>query len=344
MNDCARRLDAIDRLRLANLPTPIEEAPGLAAHAGLARLLVKRDDTTGLALGGNKARKLEYELAAAVRQGCDVLVTVGGTQSNHAAMTAAAARRLGLGVRLVLGGPGFERFEGNLLLDLLYGAEIRYLVDDDDNDHLAAAMDAWVAELRRDGHLPFALPVGGSTGAGVLGYVRAVRELAEQLGPGPVQLVTAVGSCGTLAGLTLGARCFLPRARVVGVSVSRTAAAIRERTAELAHEGARLLEVADPPAAGEIECDDAYAGEYGVPTAAGQEAILAAARLAGLVLDPVYTGKAMAGLLDLARRRVLDPEVPVVFVHTGGQPIAFAFAGAFAGEAACTMIRRHGDA
>jgi 1-aminocyclopropane-1-carboxylate deaminase/D-cysteine desulfhydrase-like pyridoxal-dependent ACC family enzyme len=248
------------------------EAPRLAQHAGLARLMIKREDKTGLAMGGNKARKLEYDLAEAVRQGCDVLVTIGGTQSNHAVMTAAAARRLGLEVKLVLGGPDFTRFDGNLLLDVLFGAEIRYLVDDDDNDSLASAMGEWVRELRAAGRNPFALPIGGSTGAGALGYVRAMRELAGQIGDGPVQIVTAVGSCGTLAGLNLGARCFLPRARVVGVSVSRTAGAVAERTVELVAEAAQLLGIEAPMSASEVECHDAYAGDWS-PDPAGQDAI-----------------------------------------------------------------------
>jgi D-cysteine desulfhydrase family pyridoxal phosphate-dependent enzyme len=340
MTDLAGRLDAVERVRLADLPTPVEEAPRLAEHAGLARLLIKRDDKTGLALGGNKARKLEYDLAVAVRESADVLVTIGGWQSNHAAMTAAAGRRLGLETKLVLGGPDFERFDGNLLLDVIFGAEIRYLVDDDANESLAAAMDDWVRELRRAGRKPHALPIGGSTGAGALGYARAVLELAGQLGDSPVQLVTAVGSCGTLAGLILGARCFLPRARVVGVSVSRAASAIAERTAELVRDGARLLGIESSVSTGDVECHDGYAGGYGVPTPAGQDAILTAARLQGLILDPVYTGKAMSGLLGLARRRVLDPAVPVVFLHTGGSPITFAFEHAFRDHAVCTKIRR----
>ena len=335
----AARLDAVERLPLATLPTPLEEAPRLAIHAGLDRLLIKRDDRTGLALGGTKARKLEYDLPEAVRRGSDLLITIGGTQSNHAAMTAAAARRLGLGVKLVLGGPDFARFDGNLLLDTLFGAEIRYLVDDDDNDSLAAAMAAWVEELRAAGRRPFALPIGGSTGRGALGAVQAVRELATQLGDGPLQIVSAVGSCGTFAGLWLGARCFLPGSRVVGISISRRMDAATRRAAELAGEAAERLGLGLQPNAREFECHDAYAGEYGVPTAAGQEAIRAAARLEGLVLDPVYTGKAMSGLLDLARRQVLDPGLPVVFLHTGGTAIAFAFEGEARAEAVVTRIR-----
>ena len=333
-------LDAVPRVPLALLPTALQEAPRLAAHLGLGRLLVKRDDTTGLAMGGNKARKLEYDLAPALARGCDVVVTVGGTQSNHAVLTAAAARRLGLDVKLVLGGPDFTRTQGNLLLDVLLGAEIRYLVDDDANDSLAAAMDAWVLELRRAGRRPLALPIGGSTGAGALGYVRAVRELAHQLGTGAVQIVTAVGSCGTFAGLNLGARLFLPQARIVGISISRTAREIATRTVELMREAAELIGA--DPGQGEdtIECTDDYVHENGVATPAGLAAIRAAARLEGLLLDPVYTGKSMAGLLDLARRGVLDPAVPTVFLHTGGVPIVFAFENAFRDQAVCTKINR----
>jgi len=340
VGDLSARLDAVARVPLASLPTPVEELPRLAARAGLARLLVKRDDRTGLALGGNKARKLEYDLAGAAAAGADLLVTVGGTQSNHAAMTAAAARRLGLDVKLVLGGPDFERFEGNLLLDLLFGAEIRYLVDDDEDASLAGAMETWAEELRAEGRRPFPLPLGGSSGAGALGYVRAVREIAGQLGDGPVQIVTAVGSCGTLAGLALGARLFLPRARVIGISVSRTSAAIAERTTRFAREAAALLGVETPLGEPDVESHDVYRGEYGAPTPAGQEAIRAAARLEGLPLDPVYTGKSMSGLLDLARRRELDPGVPVLFLHTGGLPIAFAFESAFHHQALCTKVHR----
>ena len=297
--------------------------PRLAKHLGLGKLFVKRDDGTGLAIGGNKARKLEYDFAPILAGGYDVVVTVGGAQSNHAAMTAAAARRLGLDVKLVLGGPAVTRPRGNMLLDAVYGAEVRYLLDDDDNDSLAAAMEEWVVELRRDGKRPYALPIGGSSGLGALGYVRAMRELAAQVGPGPFQVVTAVGSCGTFAGLALGARLFAPSARVVGISVSRTARQIAERTSELVTESAAILGIS-PPSGGALECHDGFHESYGVATASGAEAIHVSARLEGLLLDPVYTGKSLAGLFALARAGALEPGVPVVFLHTGGLPILFA--------------------
>lgn len=333
MRSAGEVLDAVGRVPLANLPTPLLEAPRLASLLGLSRLLVKRDDATGLAMGGNKARKLEYDLAPVLAQGCDVVVTVGGAQSNHAAMTAAAARRLGLDVKLVLGGPDFARLRGNMLLDAVYGAEVRYLVDDDDNDSLAAAMDDWVRELRDEGRRPYALPLGGSTGLGALGYVRAMRELAGQVGEKACQVVTAVGSCGTLAGLHLGARLFLPGARVVGISVSRGAGQVGIRTAELVAEASAQLGIDPPPTAAGLEIHDGFHGSYGVATESGMEAIRTCAHLEGLLLDPVYTGKAMAGLFGLARSRALDPALPVVFLHTGGLPILFAFGDDLSGDA-----------
>jgi len=323
VKSAADALDAVPRVALARLPTPLEEMPRLARHLGLARLLVKRDDATGLAMGGNKARKLEYDFAPILAGGHDVVVTIGGAQSNHAAMTAAAARRLGLDVKLVLGGPNVTHLEGNMLLDAVYGAEVRYLLDDDNNDSLAAAMDAWVAELRRDGRRPYELPIGGSSGLGALGYVRAMRELAGQAGPDPFQLVTAVGSCGTFAGLNLGAPLFAPHTRVIGISVSRTARQIADRTAELASESAEILGIALPDL-GALEVHDGFHERYGVATESGADAIRISARLEGLLLDPVYTGKSMAGLFALARSGALDPGIPVVFLHTGGLPILFA--------------------
>ncbi len=333
--------DAIPRIPLAHLPTPLEEAPRLAAHLGLSRLLVKRDDQTGLAMGGNKARKLEYDFAEAVRRGCDLVVTVGGTQSNHARMTAAAARKLGLDVKLVLGGSDLNGCQGNMLLDALLGAEIRYLVDDDANNSLASAMHAWVAELEQQGRRPYAIPVGGSTGLGSLGYVLAMQELAGQLGNHPVQIVLAVGSCGTLAGTLLGCRLFLTGARVIGISVSRTSAQIKAQTVALVDEAARLLKLAHNVTETSVEVYDTYFQEYGAFTKPAEEAITTCAKLEGLLLDPVYTGKAMAGLMDLARSGVLTKDVPVVFIHTGGLPILFAYGPQLQHLASLTRIPPH---
>jgi D-cysteine desulfhydrase family pyridoxal phosphate-dependent enzyme len=331
-------IDEIDRVQLTHLPTPLEEAPHLAKHVGLSRLFIKRDDLTSLAMGGNKARKLEYDFAEALTRGCDVVVTVGGVQSNHARMTAAAARKLGLDAKLVLGGPDFHEYQGNLLLDVILGAEIRFLKNNDNNEDLESAMDEWVLELQKKGRKPYAIPIGGSTGRSALGYVRAMRELAGQLGPGPAQIVLAVGSCGTFAGAILGAQLFMPHARVVGISVSRSSREIAKRTVEIMAESARLLRSDLGLTQEDIESYDHYFQDYGVITESGKEAILTSARLEGLVLDPVYTGKAMAGLMDLTRKDVLDKSVPTVFIHTGGLPILFAFEEKFRSDAACTKM------
>ncbi len=331
-------IDKIHRQRLADLPTPLEDAPRLARHLGISRLLIKRDDQTGLAMGGNKARKLEYDFAEIVRQGCDVVVTVGGAQSNHARMTAAAARKLGMDAKIVLGGPDFEEFQGNMLLDVLLGAEIRFLKNNDANDDLTAAMDEWILDLRSQGRRPYGIPVGGSTGLGSLGYVRAMRELSDQFGQDPVQIVLAVGSCGTLAGTLLGAHLFMPRARVIGISISRTSEQIAVQTAALVREGADLLNLMDFPTQHRVETYDTYFREYGAFTESAREAILLSARLEGLLLDPVYTGKSMAGLIDLARKGVLNRDIPTIFIHTGGLPILFAYEPQFRSLAWCTKF------
>ncbi|MEJ5297620.1 MAG: D-cysteine desulfhydrase family protein [Armatimonadota bacterium] len=329
------KLDELPRMTLAHIPTPLEEAPRLAGHLGLNRLLIKRDDQTGLALGGNKARKLEYLMAEAIQAGSDIVLTDGGPQSNHARMTAAAARKLGLDVALVLGGPDFQEFQGNLLLDILMGAPIRFLKDQDVPE-MEAEMARLAEELRHQGRRPYIVPIGGSTPIGACGYVRGMRELAGQLGDEKVQIILPVGSCGTLAGCVLGARLFLPGSTVIGISVSRKSAPLRARTAEIASECAELLGVPERFSPDDIVAYDQYYGPaYGVPTPEGRDAIITSARLEGLLLDPVYTGKAMAGLFDLARKGALDNRRPVVFLHTGGVAALFAFEPLFRDLAVC---------
>ncbi len=328
----------IPRVYLANLPTPFEEAPRLARKIGLSKLFIKRDDLTGLAGGGNKARKLEYDLAEVIRGGYDVVITVGGIQSNHARMTAAACRKLGIDIKLVLGGPDFTIPQGNLLLDALFGAEIRYLVDDDANDNLTSAMEKWADELMQNGRKPFIIPIGGSTGLGAIGYVNAMQELSEQFGNEKVQIILGVGSCGTVAGVILGSRIFMPNARVIGVSVSRTAEAIKQRTKEIIHESATLVDYKVNVNDLSIECYDDCHIEYGMMTKSGELAISECANLEGILLDPIYTGKVMAGLIDLARKKIIDKNIPVIFIHTGGMPIIFSFASELGAKINCTKI------
>lgn len=333
-------LDRIPRIPLATLPTPLDKAERLAAKIGLKELFIKRDDLTGLAGGGSKARKLEYDFAAILGGGYDVVITTGGIQSNHARMTAAAARKLGLDIKLVLGGPDFEIPKGNLLLDVLFDAEIRYLVDDDDNESLMAAMNKWAAELSRKGHKPYIIPIGGSTALGALGYVRALQEISRQITRKKFQIILAVGSCGTYAGTILGSKIFLPEARVIGVSVSRTVQAIKERTSEIVRGSAELIKYKIDPDELSLECYEDYFTEYGIMTPAGKKAIIDCANLEGILLDPVYTGKAMAGLTELVNQKVINKDIPVIFLHTGGLPILFSFEADLGSKIRCTKIYR----
>lgn len=332
------RLDKIPVIKLSNLPTPLEEAPRLAEKIGLSKLLIKRDDLTGLAGGGNKARKLEYDFAEIIHGGYDVVITAGGIQSNHARITAAAACKLGIDVKLALGGPDFLIPQGNLLLDVIFGAEIRYLVDDDANDHLTLTMERWADELKRKGHKPFIIPIGGSTGLGALGYVKAMRELSEQFGSEKVQIILGVGSCGTFAGTILGTKIFMSDARVIGISVSRSVEAIKKRTKEIIEESAAIIDYKFNAKDAVIECYDNYYVEYGMLTKSGVQAISECARLEGILLDPIYTGKVMGGLIDLTRKNIVDKNIPVVFIHTGGMPIIFSFENKLGKNINCTKI------
>jgi D-cysteine desulfhydrase family pyridoxal phosphate-dependent enzyme len=321
-------LDRFPRIPLAHLPTALEPAPRLGAAIGLPKLWLKRDDCTGLAMGGNKARKLEYLLAEAVEQRADVLLTCGGVQSIHARMTAAAACKLGMASVLFLCDPPPAVEQGNLLLDRLFGAEVRFLPGAPISDS-NAAMEAEAAELRARGRRPYIFPVGGSTPLGCLGYVRAVRELAEQAREQGLRIdaitITA-GSTGTLAGTLLGARAFLPETRVYGISVSPRAEAGQRKCAGIIRDAAELLGADWRPEPAEVPVLDDWLGPaYGIPTPEGLEALRLAARLEGVLLDPVYTGKALAGTRGLAARSDLQPHETVVFWHTGGAPALFAF-------------------
>jgi D-cysteine desulfhydrase family pyridoxal phosphate-dependent enzyme len=319
-------LDNIPRLSLGNLPTPLDEAPRLGRDIGLRRLLIKRDDLTGLGLGGNKVRKLEFLLADAVKERADVILTDGGPQSNHARLTAAAARLIGRDSVLFLGGPRFERFDGNLLLDIIFGAEIRYMPDATVGQ-MEDAMNMAAIEMRIEGKRPYVIPIGGSSPVGALGYVSAIRELAEQLGEDKnPQIFLAVGSGGTLAGVTLGVRLFLPEARVIGISVGKVGKSFQQVAKDVAEGAAELIGEKQTFDTGDIEVSEDYLGKrYGVPSEAGIQAIFRSARTEGIVLDPVYTGKAMSGLIGYAEKGLIDPERTTIFLHTGGSPALFAF-------------------
>jgi D-cysteine desulfhydrase family pyridoxal phosphate-dependent enzyme len=315
-------LERVPRLELAITPTPLQETPRLAAAIGLDRLLVKRDDNTGLALGGNKARKLEYLVAAAARDGADILLTVGAPQSNHCRCTAAAARAAGMDAHFVFNGRPIDEVQGNLLLDRLLGATWSFSPDRPAAERMAEMAE----ELRAAGRRPYVIPGGGSNGLGALGYVRCALELHEQLtgrGDRPRYIVCAGGSCGTLSGLTLGFALAGSDAHVVGVSISNSVPDRVARCRAIMAESCEHLDLALPDAAPVIW--GGYVGPgYGIPTELSSRALAMAARSEGLILDPVYTAKAFGGLIgEVEAGRVKRDEL-VVFVHTGGTPALFA--------------------
>ena len=317
------KLADVPRFRLGALPTPLQPAPRLSEALG-APVLIKRDDLTGLGLGGNKVRKLEYLVADALDRGADVLVTGGGPQSNHTALTVLAARRAGLEARLVFyGRPRAGPPEGNGLLNELSAAEITY-TGDEDRSSVDPALEDTALQLRAAGRRPYVIPRGGATPLGCVGYVLASLELAAQLaerGVSPTTLIVATGSCGTQTGLVVGARWLQASYRVLGVTVSRPRAECLERIRTLGQACAELLGL-EVGALDEVEVADGYLGPgYGKPSREGRAATELVARTEGLLLDPVFTAKAMAALVDLA------PDIgggPVVFLHTGGAPAAFA--------------------
>ncbi|MGQ0805397.1 MAG: 1-aminocyclopropane-1-carboxylate deaminase/D-cysteine desulfhydrase [Actinomycetota bacterium] len=316
------RLTEADRVPLAHLPTPLEPMDRLAEWLGGPRLLVKRDDLTGLALGGNKARKLEYLCAEALAQGCDTLVTGGGHQSNHVRMTAAAANRLGLDCHLAVGGHEPSVLSGNLLLDVVLGATLHY-TGAQAYYETESAIEELAAKLAKEGRRPFAMPIGGASVTGAASYVAAADELRSQLaadGDGRVDwVVVANGSGGTHAGLLAGLE---PDTRVLGVDVGTRPdldTVIPRLAAEAAAYAGRETPTTEPIV------DHTHFGEgYGRVTDEALEAIRQTARCEGQILDPVYTGKAMAGLIGWVREGKMTADDTVVFWHTGGAVALFA--------------------
>jgi D-cysteine desulfhydrase/L-cysteate sulfo-lyase len=327
-----------DTIRLAALPTPFEPLANLSQSLSSGgrgpSIWMKRDDCTGFAGGGNKVRKLEHLVADALKRGADTLVTLGAIQSNHARQTAAAAARHGLGCVLLLtdsvaGRSEAYRANGNRLLDRIFGAEIRLLAASEDS---AAAAAETVAALSAQGRTPYLIPVGGSNALGSLAYRDALLELAAQAQRESRQIdhiVLPTGSGGTHAGILAGVEEAGLPCRVHGISVSRPSGQARAIVSGLVQEIV-ALEGRERGGAADPEVDDSQVGTgYGQPTAAMVEAVELVARTEGILLDPVYTGKAMAGLLARARSGAFAPGETVVFWHTGGAPGLFAYPEAF---------------
>lgn len=314
-------MNKIPRLKFAHLPTPIEELPRLSDLLGGPRLLVKRDDQTGLAFGGNKTRKLEFLVAEAQEQGAKTLISGGALQSNHCRQTAAAAARYGFDCILVLNGEMPDKPSANLLLDQLFGAEIVTIPDRNERDRvLQETFDKAVA----DGRKPYLVPYGGSSPTGALGYAFAVEEFMKQ-NVRADWIVFGTSSGGTHAGLVLGQRVFGFKGKVLGISIDESEEWLKSRVSKLASEASEKLgERIEFNSAGVLANADYCRAGYGVLTDAEREAVNLFAKYEGLLLDPVYTGRAAAGMIDLIRKGYFKKSETVLFWHTGGQPALFA--------------------
>ncbi len=320
------RLDDLEPLTLGHTPTPLEPLPRLTALLDGPELWVKRDDLTGIATGGNKVRKLRFLLADAIRTQADVVITAGAVQSNHTRQTAALAAQLGISCVLILKGePPQHTMQGNYLLDHILGAEVRWSGE----RTIAEVFDEEATTLRAKGHQPYIVPFGGSNEIGVCGYVSAMAELTQQT---PTHnshfdvIVVASGSGGTQAGMILGARALGYNSRIQGISVFAPAVTLRERVAQLATGSAKLLHLDIIFTAEDVEISDAYlGGGYGVVGDLEREAIALAGRTEGLLVDPVYTGRALGGVIDMIRKSTLSKGQRVLFWHTGGIPALFAY-------------------
>ncbi len=327
------RLAGFPRLGLANLPTPLEPMQRLTVHLGGPRLWVKREDATGLGFGGNKLRKLDYVLHEALSRGADTIVSGGVVQSNSQRQVAAAAAKLGLACHLAVyhgrlepPTPEYER-SGNAFLNRLFGAHFHDVPWTGERN---AAIRALVADLEAKGHKPYFVPYGVSNALGAIGYATTISEIesqSAQLGFTPTAIVHCTGSAGTQAGLVVGAAVAMPSTRIVGIDIDAEPARVRADVVTLAQEASNRLDV--PFGATSVEVVAGHAGPaYGVPHQATIEAIRLAGRLEALPLDPVYSGKGLAGLIALIRERRWRQDEDVVFVHTGGVPALFAYQSA----------------
>ena len=320
-----QNLTRFPRLEFIGAPTPLEYLPRFSDYLG-RDIFIKRDDVTPMAMGGNKLRKLEFLAADALREGADTLITAGAIQSNHVRQTAAVAAKLGLHCVALLENPIGTQAEnyltnGNRLLLDLFNVQVEMVEALTDP---TAQLDELATRLEAQGFRPYVIPVGGSNALGALGYVESALEIAQQC-EGAVSLssvVVASGSAGTHAGLAVGLEQLLPDVELIGVTVSRSVADQKPKVVTLQQVAEQLA----LKATADIQLwDDYFAPGYGTPNEEGMDAVKLLARLEGILLDPVYTGKAMAGLIDGIEQKRFKDEGPILFVHTGGAPALFAY-------------------
>ena len=318
-----KNINDLPRVSLGVFPTPFYKLESISAKYG-KNIWIKRDDMCGVALGGNKVRKLEFLLADAKAQGCDTVFTTGGAQSNHAMLTAACAARLGMKCILILKKRGVTEHKGNLVLDDIYGADVRFM-NTDSYDDIYAEMHRGGEELAKEGHKSYYIPVGGSNPLGAVGYVNGVREFTVQALAAGIRvghIVSATGSGGTTAGLLLGAKLFQPGVKVTGIGVDNDP--FEEIVPDLAAKAADILECSFEREQDDFEMVYHVGQGYAIPNAEDTPYIEELARMEGILLDPVYTGKAWAGMLKLLKDGYFGDEDNIVFVHTGGAAALFA--------------------
>lgn len=311
------------RVKLAHLPTPIEKLERMSKFLVGPQIYIKRDDFTGSEISGNKVRKLEFSLGEAKRQGADMLITCGGLQSNHARATAVAAAKMGISSCLILRGAPMEEPDGNYLLDLLLGAKVKFITPDQYRYNIMEIFQKTSEELAGQGYKPYIIPEGASNGIGTFGYTQAVEEITlqeEEMGIKFNKIVIAVGSGGTYAGLYLGTKLLGQKREIYGVNVCDTAEYFVDRIADTLLEAKKYLQEDVEIKKEEIKIIDGYVGPgYGLNNPAHLETIKTLARLEGVILDPVYTGKAMCGLAaEIKKGNIFKPEDNVLFIHTGG--------------------------
>lgn len=324
--DKMKKMEEKARYPLGFFPTPLHHLPRLSPHFPDYRLYIKRDDQSGLAFGGNKVRKLEFLIKEALDRGCDTVVTAGAQQSNHCRQTAAACARAGLRCHLLLGGAPPDKYRGNLLLSRLLGAHIHFA----GNDRQGKGLHDLVHQLKAEGQDPYPIPYGGSNGTGALGFVEAVKELKQQLQGQNLEvdyLFFASSSGGTLAGLMLGKTIHELPVKLMPVNIDKSGVGgqpMEETVGQILKEAAMELKLSRNTGHGQAEIIRGYDGPgYGVATPGEKEAIAFMAQTEGILLDPVYTGRAFYGMTDMLRKKTLPKNSNILFWHTGGTPAIF---------------------
>ena len=312
-----KRIEDFPRIPLGVLPTPIQKLENISRILG-TNVYIKRDDMTGIGLGGNKVRKLEFLLADAKNKGAEIVFTTGGAQSNHAMLTAACCKKLGMTPILILKKRGVTDRKGNILLEYLMNTDVRFL-DTGDSQEVYKEMDRVGQE---SGKVYYKIPTGGSNALGALGYVNCVKEIAEQTDMKFDYIVCAEGSGGTHAGVAMGAKLFMPETKVIGMMVDTDP--FEEITTNIMKGLAELLELDFVPTVDDVHLVDVCGDGYAIPSPEGNAAIRMMAENEGLFLDPVYTGKAFGGLIKMAKEGKFKPDDNILYMYSGGAGGLFA--------------------